>query len=96
MNHSKVLNLLDGDKPIISVFGDCQWSSRSNGHRYKARGGCAVLIGENTKNIIYLGCKVKKFNYEGTSTGMESMIIKEGFEEIYKQGAVITKYIADA
>ncbi len=61
--------------PAISVVGDCQWTKRSYGKNYTAKGGS--LIGAKSQKIIALGTKVKGIDWSASSTSMESAIIRE-------------------
>jgi hypothetical protein len=63
--------------PAISVVGDCQWTKRSYGKNYTAKGGCGALIGAKSQKIIALGTKVKGIDWSASSTSMESAIIRE-------------------
>ena len=36
-----------------------------------------------------MGTKIKNVNYHGTSTGMESLLLKEGCEHLINQGVYI-------
>ncbi|KAH8036449.1 hypothetical protein HPB51_000571 [Rhipicephalus microplus] len=49
----------DGITPYITVIVDGGWSHRSHGHRYSANSGVAVIIGERTKKLLYLGVRNK-------------------------------------
>ena len=39
----------------ISVIVDGGWSKRSHKHSYNAKSGVAVIIGQATKKLLYLG-----------------------------------------
>ena len=54
------------------MIADSSWGKRSYGHNYSSKTGCGALIGFESKGILYVGTKIKNFNYQGTSTGMES------------------------
>ena len=41
--------------PAISVTVDGGWSKRSHKHSYNAKSGVAVIIGNATKKLLYLG-----------------------------------------
>ncbi len=49
---------IDGT-PWIRVIADGGWSKRSHKHSYNALGGAAVIIGANTKKLLYLGVQMK-------------------------------------
>ena len=49
----------DEDVPAIHVIADGGWSMRSHQHRYSAKSGVAVIIGERTKKLLYLGVRNK-------------------------------------
>jgi hypothetical protein len=44
------------------VYVDGGWSTRSYGHSFKSKGGVAVIIGQYTKKILFLGIR-NKFCY---------------------------------
>jgi len=50
---------IDQGVPAINVIVDGGWSMRSNQHRYSAKSGVAVIIGERTKKLLYLGVRNK-------------------------------------
>ncbi|KAL9975222.1 hypothetical protein ACROYT_G012355 [Oculina patagonica] len=52
-------NNLDQGIPAINVVVDGGWSMRSHQHRYTAKSGVAVIIGERTKKLLYLGVRNK-------------------------------------
>ncbi|KAK4882011.1 hypothetical protein RN001_005330 [Aquatica leii] len=102
--------------PWISVYLDGGWSKRSYGHNYNAASGVAVIIGRETKKVLYLGIR-NKFciictkatnkdiepaphtcfkNWAGSSSGMESDIIVEGFcRSIEMHNLRYKQFIAD-
>lgn len=45
--------------PAISVTVDGGWSKRSHQHSYNAKSGVAVVIGNVTKKLLYLGVRNK-------------------------------------
>lgn len=45
--------------PAISVTVDGGWSKRSHKHSYNAKSGVAVIIGNETKKLLYLGVRNK-------------------------------------
>lgn len=45
--------------PAISVTVDGGWSKRSHKHSYNAKSGVAVVIGNVTKKLLYLGVRNK-------------------------------------
>jgi hypothetical protein len=45
--------------PAISVICDGGWSKRSHRHSYNAAGGVAVIIGAETKRLLYIGVRNK-------------------------------------
>ncbi|KAH8022336.1 hypothetical protein HPB51_023389 [Rhipicephalus microplus] len=49
----------DGITPYITVIVDGGWSHRSHGHRYSPNSGVAVIIGERTKKLLYIGVRNK-------------------------------------
>jgi len=49
----------DGGYPSIGCIGDGQWSKRSYNYNYTANSSTAVLIGVNTKKVLYVGVKNK-------------------------------------
>ena len=49
----------DGGYPTISCIGDGRWSKRSYNFNYTANSSTAVLIGSNTRKIVYIGVKNK-------------------------------------
>ena len=49
----------NGGYPAISCIGDARWSKRSYNYNYTANSSTAVLIGMNTKKILYTGVKNK-------------------------------------
>jgi hypothetical protein len=50
----------------------------------------------HTQNILYLDKKIKADDWNGTSTGTESALLRDGFAEIYRKGVVINEFIADS
>lgn len=48
-----------GGVPAISVTVDGGWSKRSHKHSYNAKSGVAVVIGNATKKLLYLGVRNK-------------------------------------
>jgi hypothetical protein len=78
------------------VYGDGQWSKRSYRQKGTALSGSAVLIGQLTKNPLFVGirnkfcitCKLNPENkhdcfrnWVGSSSSMEPDIIMEGFKK---------------
>lgn len=49
----------DEDVPAIYVIVDGGWSMRSFQHRYTAKSGVAIIIGERTKKLLFLGVRNK-------------------------------------
>nr|XP_018909224.1 PREDICTED: uncharacterized protein LOC109038579 [Bemisia tabaci] len=45
--------------PYVTVIADGGWSHRSYGHKYTAKSGCAIIIGKETKKILYFGVRNK-------------------------------------
>lgn len=45
--------------PAITVIADAGWSKRSHKHSYNAKFGVAVIIGQHTKKLLYLGVRNK-------------------------------------
>jgi hypothetical protein len=43
-----------------------------------------------------LDTKIKGDDWNLTSTGMESTLLRDGFAEIYQKGVVINEFIADS
>ena len=110
INKSNV-NCSNSKLPTICAIGDAQWSKRSYNQNYAANACCGCLIGSQSHKVIYLGVRNKycyicnnKINKQHTcyknwnksSSEMESSIICEGFQNIKKRGAKISKFIADA
>ena len=58
------------------MIADGSWGKRSYGHNYSSKTGCGCIIGYESKGILFMGTKIKNVNYRGTSTGMESLILK--------------------
>ena len=52
-------NDIDEGIPEITVMVDGGWSMRSHQHGYTAKSGVAVIIGERTKKMLYLGVRNK-------------------------------------
>ena len=50
---------MDEGVPAINIIADGGWSMRSHQHRYSANSGVAVIIGERTKKLLYLGVRNK-------------------------------------
>ncbi|KAJ8909537.1 hypothetical protein NQ315_002087 [Exocentrus adspersus] len=48
--------------PFITVYLDGGWSKRSYGHAYNAASGAGVIIGKETKKVLFLGVR-NKFCY---------------------------------
>lgn len=48
-----------GDIAECTVVVDGGWSHRSYGHNYNSKSGVACIIGQNTKNILFLGIRNK-------------------------------------
>ena len=85
----------ENDIPMITVIADGAWCKRSYRSAYNARSGAACIVGQRTAKLLFLGIR-NKFcamchmggmehvcfkNWDGTSTGMESDIILEGFKQ---------------
>ena len=45
--------------PAITVSVDGGWSKRTHKHSYNAKSGVAVIIGNVTKKLLYLGVRNK-------------------------------------
>lgn len=80
--------------PLITVVADGCWSKRSYRTNYSALSGAAAIVGNKFGKILYLSVKNKYCsicaisdkehicykNYAGSSTGMESQSLVEGFK----------------
>ncbi|XP_054259250.1 uncharacterized protein LOC128983994 [Macrosteles quadrilineatus] len=51
-------NIFQG-KPYITVIGDGGWAKRSYGHGMSSKSGVDIIIGAETKKILFLGVKNK-------------------------------------
>lgn len=102
--------------PLIDVYADACWSSRSYGNNYKALSGAAAIVGRRYGEVLFLGIKNKyclvcaraekkqmsapehvcfKY-YTGSSSGMESEIICQGFEtSVSMYNIIYGRLIAD-
>lgn len=70
-------------------------SKRSYKKNYSALSGAAAIIGKNTGEILYIGIK-NKFCQVCATTGMESMILVEGFKKSVEQhGLIYGRLISD-
>ena len=47
------------DVPAITVIVDGGWSKRSHKHYYNAKSGVGIIIGKETKKLLYLGVRNK-------------------------------------
>ena len=81
--------------PAITVIVDGGWSKRSHKHSYNAKSGVAIIIGAETRKILYIGVRNKCCascarnipvenqkcyrNWSESSSQMETDIILEGF-----------------
>lgn len=97
---------------------DGSWGLRSNGNRFSSASGCAVIIGERSKKICFIGARNKRCsactrnakrkrakkrifphkcfrNYKGSSGGMESSVINEGFRVVKGKGLKFTVITTD-
>ena len=45
--------------PTITVIVDGGWSKRSHRHSYNAQSGVAVVIGQATRKLLYIGVRNK-------------------------------------
>ena len=45
--------------PTITVIVDGGWSKRSHHHSYNAQSGVAVVIGQATRKLLYIGVRNK-------------------------------------
>ncbi|CAH2100195.1 unnamed protein product [Euphydryas editha] len=102
--------------PVIDVYADACWSSRSYGSNYKALSGAAAIVGRRYGEVLFLGIKNKYClvcaraekkqtaapehvcfkNYTGSSSGMESEIICQGFEtSVLMYNVIYGRLIAD-
>ncbi len=45
--------------PAITVITDGGWSKRSHKHSYNAKSGVAIIIGQETGKILFLGVRNK-------------------------------------
>lgn len=51
----------DENDPVrAKVSLDGSWAARSYGSRYTSASGCGVIVAENTRKIIYIGCRNKR------------------------------------
>lgn len=84
----------DDQGEIITVVTDGCWSKRSYGNSYNALSGSATIIGHKTNKVLWssirnkycLGCAkgtkhICHKNFSGSSTGMESDILVDGFRK---------------
>lgn len=99
----------DSEGEMITVVTDGRWPKRFYGNSYNALSGAATVIGNETKKVLWsatrnkycVGCNrgithICHKNFDGSSTGMESDILVEGFSkslELY--GLKYTTFIAD-
>jgi len=83
------------DVPGITVIVDSGWSKRAHKHSYNAKSGVEIIIGKETRKILFMGVRNKYIVQYATmqlavpyldtlasSTGtltMETEIIVEGF-----------------
>lgn len=52
---------IDENAPVrASVALDGSWAARSYGCRYTSASGCAAIVAENTKKIIFMACRNKR------------------------------------
>ena len=97
--------------PAITVIVDGRWCKRTHKLSYNALSGVDVIIGKETKKLLYIGVR-NKFcsvcaqeskkehvcfkNWDGSSSSMESDIILEGFCMAEKQhGLRYINFIGD-
>lgn len=83
--------------PAITVTVDGGWSKRSHKHSYNAKSGVAIIIGQQTGKILFMGVR-NKFctactlgipvdkhhcykNWDSSSSEMETDVILEGFQK---------------
>ena len=80
--------------PSITVVVDGGWSKRSHRHSYNAKSGVGVIIGLQTRKLLYIGVRNKECtactrgieehvcfkNWDESSSAMETDIILEGFK----------------
>lgn len=45
--------------PAITVVLDGGWSKRSHKHSYNAKSGVAIIIGKETRKLLYIGVRNK-------------------------------------
>lgn len=102
--------------PVIDVYADACWSSRSYGNNYKALSGAAAIVGRKFGEVLFVGIKNKYClicaraekkqiatpehicykNYTGSSSGMESEIVCQGFESsVAMYNVIYGRLIAD-
>ena len=55
--------------PAITVIIDGGWSKRSHKHSYNAKSGVGIIIGQQTKKILYLGVRNKYCTICNTAIG---------------------------
>ncbi|KAL9983200.1 hypothetical protein ACROYT_G005338 [Oculina patagonica] len=85
-------NNIDQGIPAINVVVDGGWSMRSHQHRYTAKSGVAVIIGERTKKLLYLGCAGTGLCFQH-GTGFHSKVVEQCIGE--KAGPVLEAPCAD-
>ena len=90
--------------PAITVIVDGGWSKRSHKHSYNANSGVGIIIGKETKKLLYIGVRNKYCaacsqgsskerhtcykNWSASSSEMESDIILEGFSSAERDHGV--------
>ena len=47
------------DIPAITVVVDGRWPKRSHKHTYNAKSGVAVIFGQRTKKLLFIGVRNK-------------------------------------
>ena len=83
--------------PAITAIVDGGWSKRSDRHSYNAKSGIGIVIGKETRKLLYIGVRNKYCtactqgisqenhicfkNWENSSCEMEPNIILEGFQQ---------------
>ena len=83
--------------PSITVIVDGGWSKRSHKHSYNAKSGVGIIIGKETRKLLYIGVRNKYCtacalgiaedkhtcykNWNQSSSEMETDIILQGFLE---------------
>jgi len=62
-------NYQDGDIPSVTVIVDGGWSKRAHKHSYNAKSGVGIIIGKQTRKILFMGVRNKYCAVCHTSSG---------------------------